>query len=95
MRREDMALGAGVSLIGPVGMLWAERVSPSYVGRGGFAPIMRLNCAIGVIAGFIIAFNQSQCMWPSSYHFHIHVRRILCPRKYNTLALTAPQILRC
>jgi hypothetical protein len=62
MRREDIATGAGFSLIGPAGMWWLEKLSPSYVGRGGFAPIMRLTVAISAIGGFFIAFNKSQCM---------------------------------
>jgi len=59
MRPRDVIQGLGVASLGPLAMLWFERVSPSYVGRGGFAPIMRLNVAIGATAGFLFAYQRS------------------------------------
>lgn len=41
-------------------LLW-ERVSPSYVGKGGFAPIMRLAVAIGITGGFLEYYSRSIC----------------------------------
>lgn len=39
-------------------LLW-ERISPSLVGKGGFAPIMRLSGVIGVGAGFFMFYQRS------------------------------------
>lgn len=47
--------------LGPSALLLMERVSPSYVGRGGFASIMRLNIAIAGVAAFIIPYQRSLC----------------------------------
>lgn len=41
-------------------LLW-ERVSPSYVGKGGFAPIMRLTVAVGLTGGFLQYYSRSIC----------------------------------
>lgn len=40
-------------------MLYWEQVSPSFVGKGGFAPIMRLSGAIGVTGAFMFAYTRS------------------------------------
>ena len=40
-------------------MVWWERISPSEVGRGGFAQIMRLSGAISVTAGFLLLYSRS------------------------------------
>lgn len=40
-------------------MLYWERVSPSFVGKGGFAPVMRLSGAIGVTGAFVFAYARS------------------------------------
>ncbi|KAF2813677.1 NADH-ubiquinone oxidoreductase-like protein 21 kDa subunit [Mytilinidion resinicola] len=58
-RPSDWAYGAGFSAIGPALMLYWERVSPSYVGKGGFAPIMRLTGAIGLTGGFLLVYSNS------------------------------------
>lgn len=58
-RPEDYAWGALMSTFGPTLMLTWERISPSYVGRGGFAPLMRLSWAIGLGAGFYSVYQQS------------------------------------
>jgi hypothetical protein len=39
-------------------MVW-EAIAPSYVGKGGFARIMRLTGAIGVGAGFLMFYSRS------------------------------------
>lgn len=47
---------------GPGLMLLWEKISPSQVGKGGFAPIMRLSGVIGVGAGFLTYYQRSICM---------------------------------
>jgi hypothetical protein len=47
-------------------MLYWEKVSPSYVGRGGFAPIMRLTGAVGLTGCFLFAYSRS-CSTPSAH----------------------------
>lgn len=44
-------------------LIW-ERIAPSYVGKGGFAPIMRLSGGLGVIAGFLYFCERSTCGSP-------------------------------
>ena len=41
-------------------LLW-EQVAPSHVGKGGFAPIMRLSGIIGAGAGFLVFYQNSIC----------------------------------
>lgn len=41
-------------------LLW-EQVAPSHVGKGGFAPIMRLSCAIAAGGGFYMFYQRSVC----------------------------------
>ncbi|KAI4155243.1 MAG: hypothetical protein L6R39_001276 [Caloplaca ligustica] len=52
-RRSDYAVGATAAAAAPAFMLLWERLSPSYVGKGGFAPIMRLVSVIGITGGFL------------------------------------------
>jgi hypothetical protein len=40
-------------------MLYWEKVSPSFVGKGGFAPIMRLSGIIGLSGMFIFTYARS------------------------------------
>ncbi len=42
-------------------MLTWERFAPSRVGKGGFAPIMRLSGVIGAGAGFLYFYSKSIC----------------------------------
>jgi hypothetical protein len=58
-RPSDYAYGATAAAAGPGLMLLWERISPSYVGKGGFAPIMRLTGVIGVGAGFLMFYQRS------------------------------------
>ncbi len=39
-------------------LLW-ERMAPSFVGKGGFAPVMRLAGVIGVGGGFMLMATRS------------------------------------
>lgn len=50
-----------MAAFGPGLMLLWEQIAPSYVGKGGFAPIMRLAGVGGVTAGFIYFYNRSIC----------------------------------
>ena len=59
VRPSDYALGALTATFAPALMLLWERVAPSRVGRGGFAPIMRLTGAIGAGAGFLFIYQRS------------------------------------
>lgn len=58
-RPSDWLAGAAVGAISPGLMLYWERVSPSFVGKGGFAPVMRLSGAVGVAGAFLFAYSRS------------------------------------
>ena len=58
-RPSDYAAAAATTALGPGLMLFWERISPSHVGRGGFAPIMRLTTAISAGAGFLLLYQKS------------------------------------
>ncbi|KAI9830441.1 MAG: hypothetical protein M1819_005693 [Sarea resinae] len=58
-RPSDYAAGAAAATFGPGLMLLWERIAPSYVGRGGFAPIMRLTTGVSACAGFLLFFQRS------------------------------------
>lgn len=60
-RPSDYAVGAAHVAAGPALLLLMERVSPSYVGRRGFAPIMRATCFISLAAGFLKLYSRSTC----------------------------------
>lgn len=48
-----------VAAAGPGLMLTWEKIAPSYVGKGGFAPIMRLAGFVGLTAGFLTMYQRS------------------------------------
>jgi hypothetical protein len=58
-RPSDWLTGAAVGSLSPGLMLYWEKMSPSFVGKGGFAPIMRLTGAIGATGCFIFAYSRS------------------------------------
>ncbi|KAH8787144.1 NADH-ubiquinone oxidoreductase-like protein 21 kDa subunit [Hyaloscypha finlandica] len=58
-RPGDYAVGAAAAAAGPGLMLTWEKFAPSYVGKGGFAPIMRLTGVIGLGAGFFMFYQRS------------------------------------
>ncbi|CBX91141.1 hypothetical protein IAQ61_002602 [Plenodomus lingam] len=58
-RPSDWLQGAALGAMSPGLMLYWERISPSFVGKGGFAPIMRLTGAVGVTGCFIFAYTRS------------------------------------
>ncbi|OXV08139.1 hypothetical protein Egran_04098 [Elaphomyces granulatus] len=55
----DYAVAGGMATISPIAFWVMERVSPSHVGRGGFAPVMRLATAIGLLGGLHIFYQRS------------------------------------
>lgn len=46
----------------PIAFWMMERVHPSHVGKGGFAPLMRLATAIGIVGGLHIFYQRSCSM---------------------------------
>ncbi|KAF2016248.1 NADH-ubiquinone oxidoreductase-like protein 21 kDa subunit [Aaosphaeria arxii CBS 175.79] len=58
-RPGDWAAGAAVGALSPALMLYWERVSPSFVGKGGFPPILRLSGAIGLTGMFMFVCSRS------------------------------------
>lgn len=58
-RTSDYVYGAGMSAIPPGLLFYWEQVSPSHVGKGGFAPVMRLAGALGGVAGFLLFYQRS------------------------------------
>ncbi|RKF56943.1 NADH-ubiquinone oxidoreductase 20.9 kDa subunit [Golovinomyces cichoracearum] len=58
-RPSDYAVGLVTAAAGPALMLLWEKFAPSKVGRGGFAPIMRLTGAVGLAAGFLTYYQRS------------------------------------
>ena len=60
-RTSDYVAGAVMAAAGPGLLLLWEKISPSYVGRGGFAPIMRLTGGLGIGAGFFLFYQRSTC----------------------------------
>jgi len=48
-----------MAAIPPGLMFYWEQVSPSHVGKGGLAPVMRLAGALGGIAGFLLFYQRS------------------------------------
>ncbi|KAF2843142.1 NADH-ubiquinone oxidoreductase 21 kDa subunit [Patellaria atrata CBS 101060] len=58
-RPRDYVEGTAVAALGPSIFGLMERISPSYVGKGGFPPVMRLNVAIGAVGGFLYVYSRS------------------------------------
>lgn len=58
-RPSDYAAGAVSTIAGPGLLLLWERIAPSHVGKGGFAPILRLTTAVSAGAGFLLFYNRS------------------------------------
>lgn len=70
-RREDWIFGAGMAAVAPSAMLITERFAPSFAGKGGFPPVFRLSCAIGLIAGTILVWERSCCTSQPIMSHHI------------------------
>ncbi|KAI9373993.1 NADH-ubiquinone oxidoreductase complex I, 21 kDa subunit-domain-containing protein [Aspergillus egyptiacus] len=58
-RPSDYAVAGGAAAASPIAFWVMERVSPSHVGKGGFAPMMRLATAVGIIGGLHILYQRS------------------------------------
>ncbi|KAL8345906.1 hypothetical protein RB598_000021 [Gaeumannomyces tritici] len=58
-RPSDYAAGATAAAAGPGILLALEKFSPSYVGKGGFAPAMRLCGGLGLVGGFLYFYTRS------------------------------------
>lgn len=56
----------------PLSFWLMERVSPSHVGKGGFAPVMRLATAIGLVGGLHILYQRSCSMSIPEYTHTAH-----------------------
>jgi hypothetical protein len=64
-RPSDWAVAGGMASAAPISFWVMERVSPSHVGRGGFAPVMRLATAVGLLGGLHVLYQRS-CREPHS-----------------------------
>ena len=60
-RTSDYIKGALTGAISPGLMLIWERIAPSYVGKGGFASVLRLSFAAGLGGGFLMFYQNSIC----------------------------------
>lgn len=58
-RPSDYAVAGTMAAASPLTFWVMERVSPSHVGRGGFAPVMRLATAIGLLGGLHLLYQRS------------------------------------
>ncbi|KAL2832371.1 NADH-ubiquinone oxidoreductase complex I, 21 kDa subunit-domain-containing protein [Aspergillus cavernicola] len=58
-RPRDYVIAGAAAAACPISFWVMERVSPSHVGRGGFAPLMRLAGAVGVIGAGHLLYQRS------------------------------------
>lgn len=58
-RPSDWAVAGGMASAAPISFWVMERASPSHVGRGGFAPVMRLATAVGLLGGLHVLYQRS------------------------------------
>ncbi|KAL3418915.1 nadh-ubiquinone oxidoreductase 21 kda [Phlyctema vagabunda] len=58
-RGSDYAVAAASAASLPTAMLAMEKFAPSHVGKGGFAPIMRLTGVLGFGFGFLMLYQRS------------------------------------
>lgn len=58
-RASDYVHGVTAAAFGPGALLAMEKFSPSHVGKGGFAPVMRLAGAVGLAGGFLYFYQRS------------------------------------
>ena len=70
-RPSDWAVAGGMASAAPISFWIMERASPSHVGRGGFAPVMRLATAVGLLGGLHILYQRScRKPYPSTCTLH-------------------------
>lgn len=77
-RPSDYAFAGGMAAASPLSFWLMERVSPSHVGKGGFAPVMRLATAIGLVGGLHILYQRSCSMsipeyTPTAHHLSVRL----------------------
>jgi hypothetical protein len=65
-RTSDYVTGGLAAAFGPAALYTLEKFSPSHVGKGGFAKIMRLTGAVGLIGGFLVFYQRSSRMFYTS-----------------------------
>jgi hypothetical protein len=58
-RPEDYVHGVAAAAAGPGLLMAMEKFAPSYVGRGGFARVMRLGGFLGLAGGFLYFYERS------------------------------------
>ncbi|KAL5614204.1 hypothetical protein BROUX41_000043 [Berkeleyomyces rouxiae] len=58
-RPSDYVHGLLAAAFGPGALLFMEKFAPSHVGKGGFAPALRLASAVGVTGGFLYFYQRS------------------------------------
>lgn len=63
-RTSDYVHGVVAAAFGPGALLAMEKFSPSHVGKGGFAPVMRLAGAVGLAGGFLYFYQRSARAFP-------------------------------
>lgn len=63
-RTSDYVHGVAAAAFGPGALLAMEKFSPSHVGKGGFAPVMRLAGAVGLAGGFLYFYQRSARTFP-------------------------------
>lgn len=68
-RTSDYVHGVAAAAFGPGALLAMEKFSPSHVGKGGFAPVMRLAGAVGLAGGFLYFYQRSaRTSLPNPHH---------------------------
>ncbi|KAI9704039.1 MAG: hypothetical protein M1820_005661 [Bogoriella megaspora] len=58
-RPQDYYWGATAAAAGPAGFYLWEKISPSYVSKGGFPPMMRLCTIMSLTGGFLLGYQFS------------------------------------
>lgn len=69
-RPSDYVHGLVAAAFGPGALYAMEKFAPSHVGRGGFAPAMRLAGAVGVVGGFLYFYQRSARTFLFCEHSH-------------------------
>ena len=85
LRPRDYALGAAFAVSGPIFMRTLETFAPSHVGKGGFAPIMRLSWALSLGGAFLAMCQQSSCK--STYRLLLQRHVVNMPQTDFTVSM--------
>jgi hypothetical protein len=92
-RPSDWAIAGGMASAAPISFWIMERASPSHVGRGGFAPVMRLASAVGLIGGLHILYQRS-CRKPILFAQTILGFYSQSSQSASTVSLRTPERLK-